>query len=342
MNSESLVFSHQRQIVEKLAPSFDCVTVVTADASTSSAIPNVTTLSMKWTLGRSFLNAYRFLKIIVPILIKKRGNLIVFTHMAEVFAFLIAPICWLLRIPNHLWYAHASKSPYLYCSYPFLSSVITSTPGSCPLSGDKVKVIGQAIELKDFAVVDSPPLFPPLKWYHVGRIDPSKNLEVVIETIRLLRLDGYEMELDIYGGPSSIHYEEYSTKIASLAVTSDYAGWLKFHGPVPRAKLVEIAKTHDGFIHAFSGSLDKALLEAIASRRFVASSNMEFHRAFDPSEEFLNPALNSLYSQITYCIGRGEGYMQAEIERRYEALSSFHSLDIWISRLTKILLRDWN
>lgn len=339
MNPDSLVFAHQRKIVEELTPSFDRATVVTADASIGSEIPNVTTISTQWQNGRPIVNSYKFIKIVIPILIKKRKSLIVFTHMAEVFAFLIAPICWLLRIPNHLWYAHTSRSPFLFCSYPFLTSVVTSTPGSCPIRGRKVKAIGQSIDMRQFALEDFPPHFPPLRWYHVGRLDPSKNVEDIIEAIHLMRLQGFNMTLDVFGGPSSTQSENYARNLELLASRSNYEGWLRFHGPVRRAQVVEIARDHDGFIHAFSGSLDKALLEAIASRRFVVSSNQEFHCTFNQSNKDISRPSHDLHQQIIDCIYRGESYMRAEIENRFNIVNTCHSLENWLVQLKQVLLK---
>jgi glycosyltransferase involved in cell wall biosynthesis len=337
MSPDNLVFSHQRNVVNKLSTQFERTTVITADSNLGPSLSHVTVLSSQWRQNQNLRNALRFLRIVFPIIWRGRRNLVVFTHMAEVFAFLIAPICWFFKIPNHLWYAHASKSLYLKFSFPFLSSVITSTVGSCPIRSSKVKVIGQAIRLDEYEVVDSPVNFPPRRWYHVSRLDPSKNIEAVIEAILIMRQKGFDMCLDIYGAPSSHKFEQYSQQLRTISDKEDYQGWLRFRGPILHSKLLENAQKYDGFIHAFQGSLDKSLLEAIAAKRFVVSCNNEYRDIFGiQSKGGVNPSLE-LTEDIEESIEFGQDFIRSEIERKFKILRRNHSQEQWLDKLKVIL-----
>jgi glycosyltransferase involved in cell wall biosynthesis len=341
MNPHSTIFSHQRAIVGQLKSKFESVTVVTAESDIGHSVEGVVIKSLDWIQGRALRNTFQLLRIVLPLIIKKRKNLIVFCHMTDAFAFVLAPVCKLLQIPIHLWYAHATKSVYLRFGYHFFSSIMTSTVGSCPIKGDKVEVIGQAIEIPEFALMgDEMPRLPPLRWYHVSRLDPSKNLEIIIGAILELRTLGYGLTLDIYGDPSSKKHLSYANTLKSLAAQDNYSSWLKFHGPVLRSNLRKIAASHDGFVHAFSGSLDKSVLEAIASKRLVVSTNSEYRNEFKVQEITLDSPVSQLVSEISAYLAMDESDINKEIEKQFDILNQRHSLEHWVCSVHNILCRD--
>ena len=180
MNSASQVFSHQRKVVTKLSKYFAHIDVITAETFQDSPIDGVNIYSTNWISGRKLKNIVNFYRISIPLLWKHRHGTI-FSHMTEVQTFLSIPISKLLFIRHFLWYAHKSPSKYLTLAYPHLDGVITSTPGSCPISGNKVFPIGQAIEISLTSEVFEMPKTPPKSWYHIGRIAPSKNIDRIIE-----------------------------------------------------------------------------------------------------------------------------------------------------------------
>ena len=182
MNRNSQVFSHQRTVVRQLSKHFSHIDVITAEAFQDSAIDGVSVYSTNWIAGRKIRNIVNFYRIAIPLLLKHKGGKI-FSHMTEVQTALSLPISKLLGIKHFLWYAHKSASRFLYFSYPQVDGVVTSTPGSCPISGNKVFPIGQAVDTKLSKQITKLPELPPKKWYHVGRIDPSKNLDLIIEAL---------------------------------------------------------------------------------------------------------------------------------------------------------------
>jgi len=338
MSSTNLVFSHQAEVVRALANSFSETIVVTAEAESSDirVNGNFRVILSVWRQGKRLENIFRFYKFTLPILFKTRG-LVVFSHMTEVQSLLIAPICWILRIEHYLWYAHASKSPYLYLSYPFLTKVLTSTRGSCPIKGKKVLEIGQAIDESEFST-DFYPAIPPLKWYYVGRIDPSKKIELIIETIGRLRWrSGLKITLDIFGAASSPNTKKYENDLQVRFSNQIADGWLTFKGPILRSKIKGVALEHDGFINAFIGSLDKALVEATMSRRFVVTSNPEYLSCFySRGNAFLLSEMN-LDNQVNAIIRMNREEAMSLLDSNFEKAIKYHSLNVWIETLAGVL-----
>lgn len=338
MSEYSMLFSHQKIIAEKLVHSFKNVHVVTMQPLKKGEPQTTPVISANWIPGRRLVSTLRYLKVIIPKLVTRKP-LIVFSHMTEVQSMLIAPLCWALRKKHYLWYAHAGHSPYLYLAFPFLSGVITSTSGSCPIRGRKVRYIGQSIQIEQASLHYTLPAQPPLRWYSLSRIDPSKRIETIIDCFNELRELGFPVELDIFGAPSSNKGDSY---YASLTKTYMSSGdkWLRFCGKLRRSELVHTASKYDGFVHAFQGSLDKTLIEAVVCKKIVATTNREFFADFNKSlpKEFQN--LN-LIQQILFYLNLTELEMKDLVYRNYEVAHSKHSLDKWIEDLRFILQGDY-
>lgn len=335
MNEKSQVFSHQRRIVMKLANYYDSIDVITADPTTSLSIPNVHIYSTNWIPGVILRNVINFYRVSLPLIFKNRKG-VIFSHMTEVQSLLISPICKLLQIRHFLWYAHKSDSVFLSLVYPFLDGVITSTDGSCPVKGKKVKSIGQSVDLEPIAQISRIPSIPPRSWYHIGRLDPSKNLEFLIEALAPLRLKDPRITLHLYGTPTTEQAEKYLNKLRIKYNNSNYP-WVYFHGQLNYNDLASVSNSHDGFIHAYWGSLDKALVEAIIQKRVVVSSNPEYLWVFRNQRLLRENQFGELQSQLSKIYGEEPSNTLEQIEKDFRLASDHHSLDNWIAQLLSIL-----
>jgi len=340
MDSESLLFSHQRSVALKLSERFSRTTVLTADSKWQETGGGIPIISSRWVPGKRFLSAVRFLWLVTPVILKDRGHIVVFSHMTEVQSLLIAPLCKLLGIDHYLWFAHARKSPYLLLAYPFLSGVITSTSGSCPVSGKKVHVIGQGIHLMKTGVSHQMPNIPPIKWYHIGRIDSSKRIELIIEAVKEARKCNDKLSVDFFGLPSESVSTLYYKSLIELSKGENYRSWLHFRGPISRNDIYKVSQMYDGFIHAFDGSLDKALLESVICRRVVVTLNNEFHREFADNIHGWGYANQNLGDQLIQTLSQKPDSILNLLESRYEIATNKHSLEGWIKRLYGVLVDE--
>lgn len=332
MNRNSQLFSHQRALVERLSTKFQETTVISAERKTIDDPKGVNVLCTNWEHNRTVRNIINFLRISFKTVLhlKKSGDVVVLSHMTDLQALLISPLTKLLGIRHYLWYAHKKKSLYLRLSYPLLTGILTSTAGSCPLNGKKVFPIGQAIDIDQFKRTEDEPRNPPLRWYTVGRIDPSKNLEMVVSAVKKLRKSGVRLRLDIFGEPSSLQSQEYASKLKQRYSDDINESWLKFRSSVLHDSLPFLANNYDGFIHAFMGSLDKSVLEATASRRLVATTNPEYIEDFG-----LETA--GLEYQLGKFIRSDLKTNRDETLRRLDILASKHSAVGWLEKISTIL-----
>lgn len=335
MDASSLVFGHQREVVFALSRYFDSTSVITTEVALSSS--PITVIHSPWRQNARMASAIKFLGIFLRHINRERPT-VVFSHMTDLHALIISPICWVLGIRHYLWYAHASKSPFLYFAYPFLTGVLTSTSGSCPLSGSKVIKIGQAVpEMFDLSNSPNIPKMPPLRWYHIGRIDKSKNIEAVVNAVHKVRRLGFNLSLDLIGKPSSGKDNSYFEELKSRYREAEYRDWVRFIGPVERKLVPKAISQYDGLIHAFFGSLDKVLVEAVMSCRVVLTTNEEFWIEFNESTDALRFKVPSLENQLTQVMKATSESIVLEINRKHSIAVSNHSFDGWIERAAKIL-----
>jgi glycosyltransferase involved in cell wall biosynthesis len=214
-----------------------------------------------------------------------------------------------------------------------LSGLITSTRGSCPIQTKKVYYVGQSINESNFTrefQVEQ----PITKFIHIGRADPSKKLELIIETIHKLRLGHPDLELTLIGNPSTDHYSRAYESLQEKWESAVTEGWLTFHDSIPRRHIPPILSENHVFVHAYSGSLDKTLIEATMSGLAVATLNEEYQNDFGCWQS----DCENLFLEIKEILEINTEGLRKEIERRRQLAIKLHSLDHWVSNLTLILL----
>lgn len=331
MDVNDPIFSHQEQAVRALSPFFTEVLVFTNRLGSVSQPKNVKIIDLKWKAHRPFRNIARFLVTVVP---RLRRNQIIFSHMTEVQSAIIAPLTKFLSIDHHLWYAHKSLSPYLRWNQFWINSILTSTAGSCPISSNKVFLIGQAIDTKQFQfLAKSHRSFS--RGVHIGRFDSSKKIEEIVNSIQCLRSMGYPVSITQIGSPSSQEFQEYEERIRSLYQQPIHEEWFTLAPSIPRAQINSLLSNFDFFIHAFEGSLDKTLIEATLSGIPVISTNLEYSKDFGSWTGATTLNLVDEYIAIT---SLSDFDLSKELQRRYAVAASKHSLAQWTDRLVSHLL----
>lgn len=328
-----MLFSHQREIAIALANHFNRTFVIAADAEVSATPSNITVVSTSWVEGKTLSNLYRLYRKSLPLLWKNRSRAIVLFHMTDFQAFLMTAFCRLIHIRSYLWYAHKTSSLYLRISQIFVDKIFTSTQGSCPLTGPKVKVIGQAIKMNYSDAKNSLPGFPPLQWYHIGRLDPSKNIPKIIQVLERMRNKFPQISFHVYGESSSESTRGYAEDLLKTFSTDRYKNWVEFCGALNHSDLEKISVKYDGFIHAYEGSLDKTLVEATLLKRAVISANSEFAREFEDDyhgSENVEIVLTEKINKLMEC--SYEDFI-SKIENNFLKSVSEHTMDSWVRKI---------
>ncbi len=335
MNLESQVFAHQPQIVEELANFFDNVSVITSESKFSSFKINVKVQAGWLDSPSRFLKGINLLEIFIRELIILKPS-VVFFHMTDVHAAILAPVARLFRVPVVLWYAHAHRSRYLILSRLFINTYVSSTTGSFPLKSKKVKFIGQSIKSSMFPFT-SRDKYEFKSLIHIGRVDTSKNIRLLVDTVKQYRHSEKSATLTLIGSRLSKTSGE-----ASLSSTTDGGGYefLHFVSPIPRHQIASTLSDYDCFIHAFNGSLDKSILEATFTGIPVVTSNPEYIKEFG-TWCWHNPRCHfTLLSELFHLSEMTNDRINQVVNLRSQLARSGHEFDQWISRLVGTLTKS--
>jgi glycosyltransferase involved in cell wall biosynthesis len=288
-------------------------------------------IEVPWMKKKSLSNAKRLIKVTLSLLKCKKIHT-VFYFMTETHALILSPIFWIRRVRQVLWYAHANRPLRLIITRPFMTAIASSTSGSIPLKGRKVRLIGQMVDEG---------LFPLNKYnfgyrfnlIHVGRFDPSKKIENLIEAFLELKTIFPEAKLTLIGSPTLKTGHQYERYIKERYIREMNSGSLRFLQAVRRDQLSSIYSEMGVFIHAFQGSLDKTLVEATLSGMPVVTLNQEYLNEFGSwglKSQNLTDELMSLYELE-------ESALKSEISRRRQVALSRHTLSQWQKKIVEVL-----
>ena len=335
MDEKSQVFSHQIELVNQLSAKFDQITVLTARIGVCNTEKNVKVISFDWVEGKRVSSLLRFLRIFVKTT-RSKNFTVLFSHMTSVQSAFISPITKIIKLKHYLWYAHSSDNIFLRVASLLSDGIITSTPGSCPLTGSKIYPIGQSIDSNKFRK-KSPSTQFVRKLVHIGRFDPSKNIKEIIYEVKKLRSNFPDLTLEVIGSPSSNRFKDYEVIVKAKFNSEVQLGWLKFTSHIPRNLLPEILQTYDCFIHSFQGSLDKTIIEATFSGLPVVTINREYRKIFGNWNLNDSGMNDSLQDEAQLLLTLDSSKRQSEVNRRYEVALEQHELTGWVERLFGIL-----
>ena len=335
MDERHQVFSHQIDLVNELSNHFNKVTVLTAQVGVCWVRDNVNVISFDWAEGKRTSSLFRFIKLFLRCIRNDKYS-VLFCHMTSIHSAFIAPVTKFIRLKHYLWYAHARDGIYLRVSKLFTNGIITSTSGSCPLTGFKIYPIGQSIDKNKFTKRRKL-IYPIRNFIHISRLDPAKNIELIIDSVQILRSKHPEITLEIVGSPSSVKFLDYAKNLTAKFSTDQFSNWLKFTPYIPRVNLPQYLKEKDAFIHGFQGSLDKALVEATFTALPVVTINQEYLEIFGRWGNTYRREQINLEREALALFDLSEKDLTDEINRRYELALSDHELSGWIDRLVEIL-----
>jgi len=332
MDSQDPLLSHQYEAVRALANDFKKITVITGRVGAVVPDPKIRILSTNWQPGHGLTNLFRLFAKVIPEVF--RGDFkSVFYHMTDLQCALLSPLVRLRGRRQFLWYAHTFKSKYLVFASWWVTGIITSTIGSCPLTGRLVMPIGQAIDQERFLPIP----FDKLdfdKLVHIGRFDKSKNIDLLIYAAGELKKIHPGIELTIVGSPANLESRDWAKDLIIKSKPWIEFGWLHFKEAIPREQVpIEMAK-NGCFFHGYLGSLDKTLIESTMLRVPVVTLNPEYISIFGTWSKLPISDLKDEY-QAFRTLTADE--INHELARRLDVACRNHSLRNWIEQLATLL-----
>lgn len=269
--------------IERFVQKFERVTILCLEQGSASLPKNVHVISLGKDRGASkfsqLISFYRF------IITRRQDYQIVFVHMNPIWVNVGALVWHILRKRIFFWYTHKAVTPKLRLAALLADEIFTASPESFRLSSRKVIVTGHGIDT-DLFIPNPNWIGEPYSLLTVGRIAPVKNYEVLIEAVKLL--NDSRIRVTVVGEAALTKDKEYEQKLHHLIDERGLSSQFIFRGKIINPNLVQIYQTHSTFVHmSKTGSIDKALLEAMACGMKVVSSN-DAAQAFLPVQSIFS------------------------------------------------------
>ena len=206
----------------------------------------------------------------------------VFVHMNVEYIILGAILWKIFHKKMSLWYMHKAITWKLKIAEKLADVIFTGTKESFRLESKKLKILHHGIDsdLFNFKMHK----FSKNFWYFlsVSRVSKIKNIHRMIDLVASLKRYNSNIELAIIGNPVTNQDEEYFSRLQEQVVRLNLKDNINFLGTVTNDQLSQFYHKADIFFNfSDTGSLDKAILEAMSCGSLVLTSN-DSARAFLP------------------------------------------------------------
>ncbi|PIR52892.1 hypothetical protein COU76_03895 [Candidatus Peregrinibacteria bacterium CG10_big_fil_rev_8_21_14_0_10_49_10] len=249
---------------------------------------------------------------------------VVLVHMTPIWIVLGAPLWLLLRKPMYLWYeARGTRWP-LCVALLLVRKVFSASSHGMPLRTHKSVVVGHGIDTDFFSPGTEPRNEKSL--ITVGRITASKHLDVILRAFRELPKD---YTLILAGAPITATDRTLEQDLHTQITTEGFEGRVSIRS-ANQETVRDLLQKATVFVHASETSLDKAVLEAMATGCLVVSTS-----------EAVQPLLSPACSATAETLGaRIQEFCELDAGERKAIASGFreqvkrdHSLQRLVERL---------
>ena len=336
VDSDDSVLGFFHQWIEEFAKRCDEIYVVCLRKGAHSFPSNVHVHSLGKEGGHGRLTyLWRFYKYVW--LLRKNYDS-VFVHMNPEYVVLGFPFWKVSGKTIGLWYTHKSVNLKLRIATIFANHVFTASSESFRLKNKKVQVTGHGIDVESYTCKEQSETVSKL--LTIGRISKSKAYEEMIAALALLRARGTELTLTIIGEPVTDDDRKYRAELEKLIEKKDLKNNVRMIGGVPHDEIYQHLASHDLFINTSkTGSLDKAVLEAMASCLPVVTSNEGLKSTLVDLEIGYAENENELQQQLSELCAMS-AVQRTEFGRQLCAIARLHhSLNKVIAQISETLER---
>ena len=276
LDNPGLGFFHRW--IEELATRFDNVIVFCLSEGRHVLPANVEVYSLgkrkaeAWADVRSTLSqrlryGLRFLRLVLRLSFRYDA---VFVHMNQEYI-LIAGWLWkVLHKPVYLWRNHYAGGGATDRAASLCAKVFCTSKYSYTAKYAKTVVMPVGIDTEIFKVEEMPRKESVLS---IGRIAPSKRLEILIDAIGILTESGFQLKAHIYGDafPQDAAYE---ASLRQRCIVARLEHLIQFHSGISNKKTPALYGAHELFVNCSeSGMYDKTIFEALACGALAIASS---------------------------------------------------------------------
>jgi glycosyltransferase involved in cell wall biosynthesis len=265
----------------------------------------------------------------------------VLAHMVPRYALLARRAARRHGARLYLWYTHGGVDQRLRRAERAVQKIFTASEESLRLVTEKRVVTGHGIDLDHFDPHGALPAQPP-RLLAVGRMTPAKDPLTLVRAVGRLRQGGRDLHLDLVGDVLASGDEAYLAQVRSEVAALGLGEAVRLWGAVPYRDVPPYYHRATALVSASrTGSVDKVVLEAMAARRPVLTSNDSFPRLFaelGPLAErlyFPSGDVQALAQRLEWLLDRTEAERAALGERLFLMVRSGHEVERLIARLVR-------
>ncbi|MFA6322570.1 MAG: glycosyltransferase family 4 protein [Candidatus Buchananbacteria bacterium] len=260
--------------VKKIGEQVEELRVISWQQGDSSGLPgNIKVFSLK-TEQNKIIKMINFWRLVKKNIKEVDG---VFCHQMPIYTILAAPLAKLYRKKIISWYMHRQINLAVRLMEKLTDNVLSASKESFRLPSKKLIVTGHGIDVDLFKPVarKENKTFQILS---VGRISPTKDYESMIKAMDILNKKGINnIELTIIGQAGLAGHGIYFNNLQQMIEKMGLAEKIKFIGSRPNWQIPRYLQSSDLFINmSGTGSIDKAVLEAMACECLVLTANSAF------------------------------------------------------------------
>lgn len=241
---------------------------------------------------RRIIYIFKFYRYIIS---ERRNYNKVFIHMNAEYVVLGGLFWKAMNKKIGLWYTHKSVNLKLRIAERLAEVIFTASPESFRLPSKKVQVLGHGINIEQFAATNhiisegqKIQTNEKFKIITIGRISPVKDYETLIKAVEILFNEGEKLKVEIIGGPGRPEQEKYLDNLKKMVAERKLEQIIDFVGSVPNREIANYLSGTDLFVNmSQTGSIDKAVLEAMAAGVPVVTGNEAFVEIFDKYADHL-------------------------------------------------------
>lgn len=270
IDAQDAVLGFVSRWVEGLAKQCERVRVVALEAGDVAGLPANVDVRV---VGRSGVVAryFRYRRFLAEALRDEHFDAVL-AHMVPRYALVASGPARRHGAGLFLWYTHAGVDARLRRAVQLVDRVFTASPESLRVETAQKVVTGHGIDLRHFDREEAPAVPPRL--LAVGRLTAAKDPLTVLEALSRLVRGGRDLHLDLVGGGLTVQDQQYARSVEERIERLGLRERVHRAGAVPYRDIAGWYARSSVVVNAsFTGSVDKVVLEAMATRRPFVSCN---------------------------------------------------------------------
>ncbi|MCX6719200.1 MAG: glycosyltransferase family 4 protein [Candidatus Taylorbacteria bacterium] len=319
----------------EFAKHFESIVVVCLEKGFAELPNNVKVLSLGKESGHSRM---KYVRRFYRFIWKERQNYdAVFVHMNQEYVLLGAKIWRILGKKTFMWRNHQVGGFLTDLAVLFCNKVFCTSKQSYTAKFKKTVLMPVGINTDLF--VRKPEIQRiPNSILFLGRMDPVKKPELLIEALKILNKEGIEFNVSFYGNPSSGNEQYYDTlkeKVTGSALNSK----IRFYQGLSNSETVRIYNEHEIYVNVTgSGSFDKTIFEAMACEMLVVASNKGLIDVIDSEFIFEENNVEDLVLKLRKILSLDQNSKRQYGEKMRRIVVDRHSLRELANHLKEAML----